>query len=449
MYLEWNCHSNQLVKSISQLWERGTLWDVTLTAEGKQLKAHRLILSAASDYFQEMLTEDTERLPIIYMRDVSFHQLQCIIEFIYSGKTEVANGQLSEFLELANSLKLKGFDEHCALNEPKSQPQPQTSSSGDKLGTPIKPKVKRRTLFKENENPNANESSHMKHTLSEPAHISEPDNVVAQKKRKTSSLDLLSPSKSRDVLSTKVIQEYASTPPTPLSPLVLPSLWSAAPSSSPCRAGSSEGDQTNTFFDSTPEDVIKHTPDDSDVFKKPFTPPPLGAVPKHTNTLSCPVESSGGNEERPSDITMPPVTNQSEPAQGGNLSFDSSMPMLDPKELAAKGATLLHHLAVWMIEEKKIKEEQERHNASLAAQRAQQSGSFHLSLTRRQRPLSGEERPDSGFDSKDEGRDETGSTTTTIKEVSGGSSPEVGEISRQALIRQPVLRKRRLTHQSQ
>ncbi|TRY61770.1 hypothetical protein TCAL_12266 [Tigriopus californicus] len=443
MYLEWNCHSSQLVKSISQLWERGTLWDVTLTAEGKQLKAHRLILSAASDYFQEMLTEDMERLPIIYMRDVSFHQLQCIIEFIYSGKTEVANGQLSEFLDLAHSLKLKGFDEHCAFESTKSQPQ--SSLSGDNMGTPTKPKAKRRTLFKENENPN--ENSPMKHTLSEPVHTIEPDNVIAQKKRKTSSLDLLSPSsKSRDVLSTKVIQEFVSTSPTPLSPLVLPPLWSAAPSSSPCKNGRSKWDQTNTFFDSTSEEVIKQDPDDSNIFKKPFTPPPLGAVPKHANTLSCPVESPGRKEEGSSNDTLPNATNQSEPSS--NLSFDSTMPMLDPKELAAKGATLLHHLAVWMIEEKKIKEEQDRHTASLAAQRAQ-TGSFHLSLTRRQRPLSGEERPDSGLDSKDEGRDETGSTTTTIKEVSGGSSPEVGEISRQALIRQPVLRKRRLAHQSQ
>ena len=33
--------------------------------------------------------------------------------------------------------------------------------------------------------------------------------------------------------------------------------------------------------------------------------------------------------------------------------------LLDPNELAAKGATLLHHLAMWMIEEKKMKEEAE------------------------------------------------------------------------------------------
>ena len=33
-----------------------------------------------------------------------------------------------------------------------------------------------------------------------------------------------------------------------------------------------------------------------------------------------------------------------------------SISQLDPNDLAAKGATLLHHLAVWMIEENKNKE---------------------------------------------------------------------------------------------
>ena len=33
-----------------------------------------------------------------------------------------------------------------------------------------------------------------------------------------------------------------------------------------------------------------------------------------------------------------------------NLSLDSQF--LDPDELAAKGATLLHHLALWMIQQK-------------------------------------------------------------------------------------------------
>ena len=44
---------------------------------------------------------------------------------------------------------------------------------------------------------------------------------------------------------------------------------------------------------------------------------------------------------------------------GGGVDGAAAAAVLDPNELAAKGATLLHHLAMWMIEEKKMKEEAE------------------------------------------------------------------------------------------
>ena len=54
-----------------------------------------------------------------------------------------------------------------------------------------------------------------------------------------------------------------------------------------------------------------------------------------------------------------------------NHFFNStSLSLLDPNDLAAKGATLLHHLAVWMIEENKCKEASSA-NTSLAAPNVQ------------------------------------------------------------------------------
>ena len=56
--------------------------------------------------------------------------------------------------------------------------------------------------------------------------------------------------------------------------------------------------------------------------------------PKHQSTSSCPPAS--------------PLSSTT--AGQPKLSLDSEF--LDPDELAAKGATLLHHLAVWMIQQK-------------------------------------------------------------------------------------------------
>ena len=52
MQMEWFDHSGQIVHAISELLELHSLIDVTLAADGKQIKVHRLILAAASDYFR-------------------------------------------------------------------------------------------------------------------------------------------------------------------------------------------------------------------------------------------------------------------------------------------------------------------------------------------------------------------------------------------------------------
>ena len=53
MQLEWSRHSEQVVSAIRGLQEIDqSLKDVTLSAGGRQLRAHRLMLAAASDYFK-------------------------------------------------------------------------------------------------------------------------------------------------------------------------------------------------------------------------------------------------------------------------------------------------------------------------------------------------------------------------------------------------------------
>jgi hypothetical protein len=53
MQLEWSQHSAQLVGAICGLHSSDqSLKDVTLSAQGRQLKAHKLMLAAASDYFR-------------------------------------------------------------------------------------------------------------------------------------------------------------------------------------------------------------------------------------------------------------------------------------------------------------------------------------------------------------------------------------------------------------
>lgn len=53
--LRWNNHQSTLIQNFDTLLESGTLVDCTLAAEGKYLKAHKVVLSACSPYFEVSL----------------------------------------------------------------------------------------------------------------------------------------------------------------------------------------------------------------------------------------------------------------------------------------------------------------------------------------------------------------------------------------------------------
>lgn len=50
--LRWNNHQPNFISVFTNLLSNESLVDVTLAAEGKQLQAHKVVLSACSTYFQ-------------------------------------------------------------------------------------------------------------------------------------------------------------------------------------------------------------------------------------------------------------------------------------------------------------------------------------------------------------------------------------------------------------
>lgn len=50
--LRWNNHQSTLVSVFDTLLENGSLVDCTLAAEGQSIKAHKVVLSACSPYFE-------------------------------------------------------------------------------------------------------------------------------------------------------------------------------------------------------------------------------------------------------------------------------------------------------------------------------------------------------------------------------------------------------------
>ena len=71
--------------------------DVTLACEdGKQIKSHKVILSACSPFFKDILVQNPHAHPLLYLKGISHSQLRNLLNFAYLGETEVAQENLED-----------------------------------------------------------------------------------------------------------------------------------------------------------------------------------------------------------------------------------------------------------------------------------------------------------------------------------------------------------------
>ncbi|KRT86883.1 BTB domain-containing protein, partial [Oryctes borbonicus] len=109
--LKWNNHQPNFISVFSSLLNSESLVDVTLSAEGRHLQAHKLVLSACSSYFQSLFTINPCQHPIVILKDVKFTDLKVMVDFMYYGEVNVSQEQLPHILKTAEMLKIKGLAE--------------------------------------------------------------------------------------------------------------------------------------------------------------------------------------------------------------------------------------------------------------------------------------------------------------------------------------------------
>ncbi|XP_054739184.1 transcription factor GAGA isoform X2 [Anastrepha obliqua] len=110
--LRWNNYQNTMTSVFQQLREDLAFVDVTLSCEHGSLKAHKVVLSACSSYFQKLLLENPCKHPtIILPGDIIFTDLKTIIDFVYRGEIDVTESELQGLLRTAEQLKIKGLCE--------------------------------------------------------------------------------------------------------------------------------------------------------------------------------------------------------------------------------------------------------------------------------------------------------------------------------------------------
>ena len=108
LYLSWKSFDRHVLATFQEILKDSNLSDVTLVCEDQiQIPAHKLVLSSVSPVFRNLLLNNSDLQPLIYLDGVNKQQLQSILQFIYLGKTTVLKDQVKEFMDIAEELQIK------------------------------------------------------------------------------------------------------------------------------------------------------------------------------------------------------------------------------------------------------------------------------------------------------------------------------------------------------
>jgi len=128
--LKWNDFEANISGAFKELREDKDFFDVTLACDEDQINAHKVILSACSPFFRNILRRNPHQHPLLYMKGVSFSNLQSVLNFMYHGEVNVAQDDLNNFLAVAEDLRIKGLTQNTqgssssSSRQVKSQPEP-------------------------------------------------------------------------------------------------------------------------------------------------------------------------------------------------------------------------------------------------------------------------------------------------------------------------------------
>jgi len=121
--LRWNDFEANISSAFRELRDDKDFFDVTIACDDDQIQAHKVILSACSPFFRNILRRNPHQNPLLYLKGVKFTDLQSVLNFMYHGEVNVAQDELNSFLAVAEDLRVKGLTQNNASSsKPKEAP---------------------------------------------------------------------------------------------------------------------------------------------------------------------------------------------------------------------------------------------------------------------------------------------------------------------------------------
>jgi len=111
----WDAFQQSAKETFRSLVNEEDFMDVTLSCDDdKQIKAHKVILSACSPFFKRILLKNPHPNPLLFISGVAYRDLKAILNFMYLGETNVEQSHLDSFMSACNIIKVKGLSEQNA-----------------------------------------------------------------------------------------------------------------------------------------------------------------------------------------------------------------------------------------------------------------------------------------------------------------------------------------------
>ena len=108
--LKWNDFQTNVSNSFGLLRNEDYLQDVTIvTDDNEQIAAHKLVLSACSEYFKNIFKRNKSSNLLLCIEGVKSADLGNVLDYIYNGEVKIFQENIDRFLEVAQRFKLEGL----------------------------------------------------------------------------------------------------------------------------------------------------------------------------------------------------------------------------------------------------------------------------------------------------------------------------------------------------
>ena len=108
-------HPRNVFEYLNEMRQRGDLCDVTLLANTEEIRAHKVVLAACSQYFEQMFIgefAEPDNEPI-FIEEVEEDALIALVDFAYTSRIKLTDHNIYSVFEAADLLQFSGVKGAC------------------------------------------------------------------------------------------------------------------------------------------------------------------------------------------------------------------------------------------------------------------------------------------------------------------------------------------------